>query len=65
VENGTTPRQRRVLGTLATLPQLVADAGLKPPSLIIVGKVVSLAESLDWFCRSHDTAAIEAAGAGA
>ncbi len=54
VENGTTPRQRRVLGTLATLPDLVAAAHLKAPTLIVVGKVVALAETLDWFGRSHD-----------
>ncbi|MBC7951655.1 MAG: uroporphyrinogen-III C-methyltransferase [Rhodospirillaceae bacterium] len=48
VENGTTPRQRRVLGTLATLPALAAEAGLKPPTLIIIGQVVSLAGELDW-----------------
>lgn len=49
VENGTTPRQRRVIGTLGGLPGLVTMAGLKPPTLIIVGKVVSLAGSLDWY----------------
>ena len=49
VENGTTPRQRRAIGTLATLPQLVAEAGMKPPTLIILGRVVSLAETLDWY----------------
>lgn len=48
IANGTTPRQRRLLGTLATLPALVAEQGLRPPTLIIVGKVVSLAETLDW-----------------
>jgi len=49
IENGTTPRQRRVIGTLATLPGLVAAAGLHPPSLIVIGRVVSLADTLDWF----------------
>ncbi|MBC7953103.1 MAG: uroporphyrinogen-III C-methyltransferase [Rhodospirillaceae bacterium] len=48
VESGTTPRQRRVLGTLATLPALAVEAGLKPPTLIIIGQVVSLAGELDW-----------------
>ena len=52
VQNGTTPRQRRVLGTLATLPALAQGAGLKAPTLIIVGRVVSLAGALDWF--HHD-----------
>lgn len=62
VENGTTPRQRRVLGTLGTLPGLVIEAGLKPPSLIIIGRVVALAESLDWFCHSQDQALADVAG---
>lgn len=66
VENGTTPRQRRVLGTIATLPRLTAEAQLKAPTLIVVGKVVSLAGQLDWFCRGRDDDAApsaEAAGA--
>ena len=49
VENGTTPRQRRVLGTVATLPALALEQHLKAPTLIIIGKVVSLAGALDWF----------------
>lgn len=55
IQNGTTPRQRRVLGTLATLPALAEQAGLKAPTLIIVGRVVALAGALDWF--HHDGAA--------
>jgi uroporphyrin-III C-methyltransferase/precorrin-2 dehydrogenase/sirohydrochlorin ferrochelatase/uroporphyrin-III C-methyltransferase len=57
VENGTTPRQRRVLGTLATLPERVAAAGMKPPTLIIIGHVVSLAGQLDWYGAEHPEAA--------
>ncbi|MBR9973244.1 uroporphyrinogen-III C-methyltransferase [Magnetospirillum sulfuroxidans] len=49
IQNGSTPRQRRVLGTLATLPSLAEAAGLKAPTLIIVGRVVALAGALDWF----------------
>lgn len=56
IENGTTPRQRRLLGTLATLPGLVAAAGLRPPSLIVIGRVVSLAGTLDWFTPGGETA---------
>lgn len=49
VESGTSVRQRRVLGTLSTISQNAQDAGLKPPTLILIGKVVSLADRLDWF----------------
>ncbi len=48
VQQGTTPRQRTVTGTLATLPHLAAVAELKAPTLIIVGEVVKLHDKLDW-----------------
>lgn len=49
VERGTTPRQRVVTGTLTTLPDLVRSVGLASPSLIIVGRVVTLSQRLQWF----------------
>lgn len=49
VQNGTTARQRRVVATLATLPQAVEAAKLQPPAMIVIGRVVSLAGTLDWF----------------
>lgn len=48
VQQGTTPRQRTLTGTLATLPALAEEARLKPPTLIIVGEVVKLREKLRW-----------------
>jgi uroporphyrinogen III methyltransferase/synthase len=48
---GTTPRQRTVAGTLGTLPQLVAEAKLAPPALTIIGRVVQLRETINWFER--------------
>lgn len=49
VQQGTTPNQRTVTGTLATLPELATQAGMKPPTLIIVGEVVRLRDKLAWF----------------
>jgi len=49
VQQGTTPNQRTVTGTLATLPTLAESAGLKAPTLIIVGEVVRLKDKLAWF----------------
>jgi uroporphyrin-III C-methyltransferase len=49
VQQGTTPNQRTVTGTLATLPGLADAAKLRAPTLIIVGKVVTLHETLRWF----------------
>jgi uroporphyrinogen III methyltransferase/synthase len=48
---GTTPRQRTVTGTVATLAQRVAEAKLAPPALTIIGKVVQLRDTMNWFER--------------
>ena len=45
----TRPDQRTLVGTLATLPGLIEQCGLRPPATIIVGEVVRLREKLDWF----------------
>lgn len=49
VQKGTTPQQRVFTGTLATITQIIENQQVKPPTLIIVGSVVSLHEQLDWF----------------
>jgi uroporphyrin-III C-methyltransferase/precorrin-2 dehydrogenase/sirohydrochlorin ferrochelatase len=49
VQKGTTPEQRVVIGTLATLPTLAAAEHLTAPTLIIIGEVVRLHERLTWF----------------
>jgi uroporphyrinogen III methyltransferase/synthase len=49
IQHGTLPRQRTVVGTLADLPQRVTDAKIAPPALTIVGKVVALRQTLNWF----------------
>ena len=49
VQQGTLPTQRVVTGDLTTLPKLAAEAGLKAPTLIIVGNVVKLREKLAWY----------------
>jgi len=49
VQQGTTRHQRVVCGTLETLPLAAFKAGLEPPTLIIIGKVVALRDRLAWF----------------
>jgi uroporphyrin-III C-methyltransferase/precorrin-2 dehydrogenase/sirohydrochlorin ferrochelatase len=49
IQQGTTKKQRVITGTLSTLNQLVTEAKLKSPCLIIVGEVVQLREKLTWF----------------
>ena len=49
---GTVPEQRTVSGTLEDIADRVAEAGLKPPAIIVVGEVVALREAgLDWYER--------------
>ncbi len=48
---GTRPDQEVVTGTLATLPELVRERGIKPPATIVIGEVVQLRERLSWFER--------------
>lgn len=45
----STPEQQTVVATLETLTEAVAESGIKPPSLIIIGEVVKLRERIDWF----------------
>lgn len=49
VEQGTTRNQRVHIGTVATLPALVAESGVRAPTLTIIGEVVKLHEKLDWY----------------
>lgn len=48
---GTTPHQQTVVGTLSDIAEKVEQVGLKPPAVIVVGEVVRLRESLNWFER--------------
>ena len=48
---GTTPLQQTVTGTLADIAARVAERGLKPPTITVVGEVVSLRDTLAWFER--------------
>ncbi len=48
---GTRPDQETVTGTLATLPGIIRERGIRPPATIVVGEVVRLREKLNWFER--------------
>lgn len=49
IEQGTTARQRVHVGTLDALPASLSQGRVRPPTLIIIGSVVSLAARLAWF----------------
>jgi uroporphyrin-III C-methyltransferase len=49
IENGATSKQRVVTGTLENIIDLSRKAEIKPPAIIIIGRVVSLGEKISWF----------------
>ena len=51
IADGTTARQRCVTGTLGDIVEKVRSENLKPPSVVVIGNVVRLRDSLRWFDR--------------
>lgn len=49
VIDGTTANQQVIVGTLADLPERVAHIEASGPALLIVGEVVRLHDTLNWF----------------
>ena len=47
IENGTTERERRIVGTLGTIERQAMRAQLDGPTLCIIGEVVALAATID------------------
>lgn len=48
IQNGTTPKHKMIKGNLSNISQKVQQAKIKPPSIIIIGKVVNLSETIGW-----------------
>ncbi len=48
VSDATLPTQRVLETTLGTAPRDVGAAGLQPPAVVCIGKVVAMREVLDW-----------------
>lgn len=51
IQNGTTPQQKMVKGTLSNIAKLVKSKKITPPTNIIIGKVVDLSDVIGW--RKH------------
>lgn len=51
IASATTPDQKVIVGTLATLADKTRDVDLTIPALVIVGDVVGLRERISWFER--------------
>lgn len=45
----STPEQRSVEGTLETIAGIVEQEDIRPPALIVIGEVVKLRGTIDWF----------------
>ena len=56
VQAGSTPQQKVVTATLATIEQVLKDNPVHPPSLIIVGEVVTLHDKLAWYSGADEDA---------
>jgi uroporphyrinogen III methyltransferase/synthase len=51
IQWGTRPNQRTAVATIATLVDAVSEAGISSPAITIVGRVVSMRDTLNWFER--------------
>lgn len=49
IEWGTTEKQRTVTGTLETITEVVKQAEITHPAIILVGDIVQLRENMQWF----------------
>ena len=49
ITQGTTSRQRCLVGTLQDIVDKVGRENLQPPSVVVVGEVVQFRETLRWF----------------
>jgi uroporphyrinogen III methyltransferase/synthase len=49
ISKATTTEQRTITGTLATIEAKIAGANLPTPALIVVGDVVTLHDTINWF----------------
>lgn len=53
IQQGTTTQQRVVYSTVADIAERALQAGLTAPVLTVIGSVVNLSETLDWFHKNH------------
>jgi uroporphyrinogen III methyltransferase/synthase len=48
---GTTPAQQTLVATVGDIAAKTAQAGIRPPAVLVVGRVVSLRDKIAWFER--------------
>ena len=59
IHEGTTRDQQKLISTLDSLAESVKTSNLKSPVLVIIGEVVSLSDSLNWFQSTDLSPAIQ------
>jgi uroporphyrin-III C-methyltransferase len=52
VASGTTDKQKIIKGTVGTIAKLAKKADIRPPAVIVIGRVAGLSDKLDWFKRN-------------
>jgi uroporphyrin-III C-methyltransferase / precorrin-2 dehydrogenase / sirohydrochlorin ferrochelatase len=55
IADGTMPTQRTMYATLENMERRVADAGLRPPAVVVIGEVVTIAAELAGLARDLAT----------
>ena len=48
IQDGTTKKQVLITGTISDIEKKIKQEKIKPPTIIIIGKVVSLAKKIGW-----------------
>ena len=48
IQEGTTSKHKMITGTVSNIAKLVSKKKIKPPSIIIIGRVVNLTKTLGW-----------------
>jgi uroporphyrinogen III methyltransferase / synthase len=51
IERGASPGQRTVAAPLGELPARVADAGIGPPAIVLIGRVAARRDAIAWLER--------------
>ena len=51
IRQATLPQQQVVVGVVANIAQMARQAGIKAPAIAIIGQVVGLRDTLNWFER--------------
>ena len=59
IEQGTTTQQRQVTGTLTDIATRAAEAEIRSPAIVVIGRVVNLSATLAWFAPQESLQRIE------